>query len=240
MGRILKRTAVLWLALSAPSAFADGLIQSLPDDGAWVRYNVTCARNRREVEDALIATLTLRSVGMTQHNGQPHRWIEFEWRSQNEAGGDEGLEVTKWLILESELRPTGSPREHVARAWERRNAREVRFRNLSETILDDLYLPSPLSDRKSEAVSRTVEYQRGRLDLEHCVTGSSNWQNPTGTTATRMTHRYWAGDSVPFGVAAARQTLEITAGRNVVGQYEWQFEMNDYGMDAASALPNHE
>lgn len=240
MGRILNRTAVLWLALSSPSVFGDGLIQSLPDDGAWVRFNVICARNRRGVEDKLIATLTLRSVGTTQHNGLLHRWIEFEWRAHNEAGGDERREITKWLIPETELGPTGSPRAHAARAWERDDEQEVRSRNLSETILDDLYLPSLLSDRSIQEVPKTVEYQRGRLDLERCVTGLSNRQSSNGTTVTRMTHRYWITDSVPFGVAAARQTLEMTADDNVIGKYEWQLEVNDFGMAAVSALPNHD
>lgn len=239
-------SALLWMAWwPVPEACTDGLIQTLPADGAWVRFNFVCQNeNRGASKESFIGTLTVKSVGSTRHGGQTCRWIEFELRMRDVMGGAESIGIRKWLIPESELAADKDPRSHVTRVWKKDHERDVQTQDLEDAFLDDLFLPGPLRHRKVEEAPKTIEYQRGRIELTRCVTGVSKGTSTAGASTSNAgqsnaSHWYWTADTVPFGVAAATATQEVVHGEIVSNRFEWSLEMNDYGTDAASSLPDH-
>ena len=120
-----RLTAVLTtaaaFALLTSSAVADGLIQKLPTDGNWVRFDMT-GEGRSPSGDVgvtLKGTLTLRSVGRETVDGAECRWIEIETSIEFQRGGTTTQvgEVLKLLIPEKFLAADQNPRAHVLKAW---------------------------------------------------------------------------------------------------------------------------
>ena len=76
--------------LSPASATADGIIQKLPPDGQWSRYDLEFQVLGKEDKPRVLArgSFTIRSVGRKVVNGEVHPWIELEWRYVREKKMD--------------------------------------------------------------------------------------------------------------------------------------------------------
>src|SRR6516165_9575988 len=113
---IIALTTATVFALLAPSAVADGLIQQLPSDGSWVRYDVT-GEGRSPTGEVGVThqgTLTLKSVGRETVDGTECRWIETETKIEFTRAGrnEEFTDVLKLLIPEKFLAADQNPRAH--------------------------------------------------------------------------------------------------------------------------------
>jgi hypothetical protein len=139
--------AVTGLSFAPDPARADGLIQSLPADGAWVRYNFRCRMERGGSQKELIGDLTIKSAGAVQHDGRPHRWIETVLDYRESTGGGERREIEKLLFPESELDGKGSPKSHLVRGWEKDDDQDIRAINVSVGPDDDLWFRARPSGR---------------------------------------------------------------------------------------------
>src|SRR5687768_10209391 len=94
-------TAVLTVPLICAPARADGLLQHLPQDGAWALYDMETTMERPNGSKKMsTGYLKVSSVGKTSENGQPCRWIEVEQTWKNDPSGAEGKEIFKLLVPE--------------------------------------------------------------------------------------------------------------------------------------------
>lgn len=125
---------------AAAAARGDGLIQALPDDGAWALYvyRASGEMSYRFSDDAkppeavmnqiprtatVVGLLTIRSVGKAEADGKPCRWIELEQSVRvagRAAGGGEAdpaqrTIILKLLIPEARLKAGQDPFKHVVR-----------------------------------------------------------------------------------------------------------------------------
>ena len=72
------------LVLLTPAA-ADGLLYRLPEDGAFVRFELEVSSNwKGEGETTHKGTLTMSSVGEAKVDGKPGRWLEIKMEAQLE------------------------------------------------------------------------------------------------------------------------------------------------------------
>ena len=114
MHRISITTAAVFVALAAGPARADGLLYQLPEDGAWVRFDVKITSQR--TENTRKERITMRSVGRMDDSNERCRWIEFKLPEE------ESTQITKVLIAEKYLKKGENPLDHVLRAWRKRGA----------------------------------------------------------------------------------------------------------------------
>jgi hypothetical protein len=238
MQRFLSQTAAFWLVMSASTVQADGLIQSLPADGAWVRFNFHMTREAAtRVEKS--GELTVKSVGQEQHAGRPHRWIEIVLSSHDRMGGGERREVEKFLVPEAELTRDGSPMSHVVRGWMKIDDQDVVARNPNLGPGDSVWMPGAEEVRETVRAPREIEYQRGRLSLDEGLRGRVACTSESGVLQTTEL-QVWTTDHVPFGVGASEHVLTLRKGETDFGTYRYLLEMNDYGTGAVSTLPGHQ
>src|SRR5487761_1132377 len=131
------RSYVLCLVLAGTyaTAFADGLIYQLPEDGAWTRFKVTgdAVPPDGTVKVTLHGTPTVRSVGRAVIDSQPFRWIELESEMTFQKGGKPALanELIKILVPEGDLAKGKNPLAHVVRAYRGMSAETLRELDLT-------------------------------------------------------------------------------------------------------------
>ncbi len=121
MRNLITPLITVVLALSTGSAWADGLLYQLPEDGSWVLFDamVTMTReNDRGVETQNVkeeSSLKMSSVGTSMEDGIPCRWIEFNLTIKFD--NTENVIVAKILIPESSLVEGKNPVENRIRGW---------------------------------------------------------------------------------------------------------------------------
>lgn len=242
IGIVTIAICAMMVLAEANLARADGMIQSLPADGSWVRFNLRATNeNQGAAKEVFVGTLTVKSVGCVQVNGVACRWFEFDWELHDEVRGAPHSAIEKWLIPEAQIGADKSPRLHAVRAWAKWNEEQVETKDVSNAFLDDLLLPDTLRDRKFEELPRTIEYQNGRLEVSRCILGVTTGATSDGISKSTARHQYWICEMIPFGVAAATQTQEIVVnGVTITNRFESTLEMNDYGTGAVSSIPGHE
>lgn len=142
--RILIIAAVLFILplISAP-CFADGLLDRLPADGTWARYEYV---NNVGENETRMGTLWMASVGQATVKGEVCRWIEI--RMEEETFNRPIRKTRKVLVPERHLGRGKSPLKHVVQAWYKsgdRDAKELDFKNFGPL---QVWLASPLDDVK--------------------------------------------------------------------------------------------
>lgn len=231
---LLSVVVSLW---SGPAS-ANFLIQSLPEDGAWVRYHYTYEDDTGE---KFSGKMILRSVGTVVENEKKCRWIEIGYREE----GAEQSGVLKFLFPESELRKGGDPWSHLVRGWMKLDGKKSvepivgNWREEWSSLASDF--PPSLKDVKSVEEEKRVEFQRGQLK---CPKGTQGIWTVAHKNSADVDFRYpveytvWPHTDVPFGVAAAvRKTTFITDGEKT-GEATAEMILEDYGTDAKSELPD--
>src|SRR5688500_4184285 len=107
MSRYALSLAVLMvvaLQLCSRSAWGDGLIRRLPDDGAWARFYDVEEFSGDFVggESSRVLWVTIKSVAQKSFNGQMCRWLEIKFQNEDPEVQGQGS-VWKLLIPESQL-----------------------------------------------------------------------------------------------------------------------------------------
>jgi len=216
------------LTLLPATGRADGLIRTLPKDGAWASFYCS-----EEFDDGFKRDLyvTVQSVEREDVKGEPCRWIEVKNQRPAEwPKGDAG--VWKLLIPEKHLTPDGDPLGHVVRSWSKTTDGVAR-RDVAEG-LPRLYLvlPPAIKGLKEVREEQHFDWQKGRLTSKMTLVGAARHVNRVETV--RTTYRLALSDQVPFGVAGAKLELESSGGYKGTVQY-WLVDM---GTGATSAVPD--
>ncbi|MCH7688373.1 MAG: hypothetical protein IH899_17115, partial [Planctomycetes bacterium] len=96
-------TLITLLLMTTSNVRADGIIQKLPEDGAWVEYfmevSETDVDDPNDVKGAK-GTLTISSVGTETVDGEKCRWIEIYVTIKQDNRNEEDQIILKLLLRE--------------------------------------------------------------------------------------------------------------------------------------------
>lgn len=222
----------LLVCLSLIVGFADepptgALLQTLPEDGVWSKFEVTVKIDSRELPTTWFA----RSVGQAFHDGKECRFVELE---QMESGPELAHTIWRLLIAESEFGANKHPLSKAVKIWHKAKDTEAKLiMELNE--FDPIFasfVSGPETDRKHEPEKAKLVWQRGELECE-VITGRS--QAMIGTAKIELQHRVLREKSLPFGFAGAYETLKIEGQPVVITA---KFLLVDHGNKAEAKLPH--
>ena len=204
-----------------PQSGPQPLLQTLPKDGAWVSYYVLMKINGDENQVEWKAA----SVGTKQVDGAPHRWLELSAK-----GGGEVYAVYKALIPELKFAPGKNPLHDAKEIWVRRQ--EDTPRRIASIREDDphldLLLSGPVSNVKKLDETKTVDWQKGRLE---CEVWEGENKLETQFLKIKNTQRLLKHQSVPFGIAGAK--VQLSGGGQTA---EVEYVLDNFGT-GAETLP---
>lgn len=222
-------------------AVAGGLIQKLPEDGAWVQYHMNYEFfGPGAVDEEGTGSWTVKSVGTATANGDMCRWIEFE-ETLNGPKREYSL-VTKFLIPEQYLvSGDHDPLSHAVRQWYRRteDGKEqdpVKLEGPLSHGWYSMYLPGSPRSTKEVSQPRKFPYQRGDLACQTALEEEIEHQ-VGGTHRMRFKNTLWQHRDVPFGAAGARYvTTAFDETSKPIWTFVRKFSLNDFGTGATSDL----
>ena len=220
-------TAVLLAAASPSRAVADGLVQKLPADGAWVEYHLVIVGGGNEI----IGTLRLQSVGRETADDTPSRWIEIVMRPADEATP---TTIYRMQIPEQRLTRGVDPVDFAARAWEKQGDGEPKptdSRSLNRGFVG-AFLHGPPQSAKKLTETRKIACQQGTLEASG-IAGHRKLDLPNlqGTLKSQA----WLHAKVPFGAAALTVELLDSQNRSTL---RVELVVNDFGTGAEPLLPD--
>src|SRR5260221_570307 len=99
---------VLLLAIGPSLAYAEPLIQTLPEDGEWVAFHV----NMNVAGQATTPVWTVKSVGKKEIADVKYRWIELQSKE-----GERNVIMLKCLVAETEFGNGKNPLAHALQVF---------------------------------------------------------------------------------------------------------------------------
>lgn len=231
-------TMAVVLAMSAGTAYADGLLYQLPEDGSWVSYDIKLSGQFGDRQFEGQGTLTMKSVGQSTENGEPCRWIEF--RSDTKFGERERTSIYKLLIPEKFLKKGEAPLDHLVRGWRKFGDGEpeaVENANGLRTIRSYLVGPLPSVKKLDKEV---VESKLGRLECDG-LTGQTEYTYTRGDNQSQVQAEYRTRlhKQAPFGVVSCQIKSTITRDGEVRGTITSTLKLADFGTTALTELPKY-
>lgn len=234
------------LVLVPLAARADGLIDRLPNDGAWAEFEVTGkgigadGQSRTTID----GKLTLSSVGREEVSGEPCRWIEIKSQMRDLRGENraETTGVLKLLLVERRLQRGQEPLAGIAKAWRQHPGMDdgkikqldLKGEGLREVQSLDEFLHGPAWDvAELEAVE--VDSKLGNLP---CKGLRCTEVQKAGGAEMRLTVIVRLNDQAPFGVVSYEYEKERLRDGKSVGKRTMELKLVDFGQGAASALPD--
>lgn len=226
---------VAWCGPVASGCRADGLIDQLPPDGSWVRYQATLTNASGADKSQITGTITIASVGkrITEDQG-PCRWLEIV--SELSDGKNKQVSVGKFLIPDTALARGQNPRNFIVKAWGKDATGLKEEGNLPEDVgsMLDMLLHGPLEDAKpiAEAV---VDTKLGKLT---CTGTSGSRSRKLGSETESMSLKVASrlNAKVPFGVVEYAAKFSV-AGSEPPQTGSIRLLYEDSGKDAKSAMP---
>jgi hypothetical protein len=205
------------------------LVQTLPQDGVWVTFNVNGKFDGQE----RLPTWTLRSVGQAFHGGKQCRFIEMEQASEQPQ-----LPNMTWrfLVPEDEFGEGKDPISKAVKCWVKIGAEEpelVESLQLKDGVFA-MSLAGPKRNLKHEEAKKKINWQQG--DLE-CAVISGHNEVELGIAKFSMSHRVMRHKDVPFGLAGMQQDLNISFGDQKKSA-TIKIILRDHGKDAKAKLPD--
>ena len=221
----------LLVCLSLVVGFADepqtgALLQTLPEDGVWSKFEVMVKIDNRELQTTWVAS----SVGKAFHDGKECRFVELE---QMESGPEFAHTIWRLLVAESEFGADKHPLSKAVKIWHKTKDAEAKLITELKEVdpVFASFVSGPETDRKREAEKSKLVWQRGELECE-VITGLSEAR--IGTAKIELRHRVLRDKSLPFGFAGAHETLKIEGQPVVITA---KFMLVDHGNKAEAKLP---
>lgn len=246
--KLWKTTLLLLLAVAvaSQSAFAGGFVQKLPKDGTWVEYNMEAKGDAGGTAIEMSGTMKLKSVGTVTENGEKYRWIEIE--STMEVMGMKQHSVMKALVREKDFKAGAKGPVKVLRGWQQNQRGDMKMeaKKLTEEELSPdgqmsfLFGPKLKGEKKIKS-KKTIEYQKGKLQIESASTGTMEIQaSPKAPDFKQKGNlTIWKHKSVPTGTAAMEMAMETWRKDKLLSKMKMTISVQDYGKGAKSALPDN-
>ena len=166
-------------------------LYSLPPDGTWVEYTWT-ARGPDGQEQS--GTLRISSVGRTERQGAPHRWVEFKLEAK--AGERTQTKLRKLLIPESAFAGGRSPLGAAVEAYAQNRPGGPVTRLTPAQVNDFLGLGIGPSGVPIRSVG---EHEEVETELGRFITRRVTAVGPAGERT--LEYHGWLTARVPFGWA---------------------------------------
>ena len=228
-------TIVLFLAVAPRFVSAGGPVQSLPEDGCWVKFFLEVETGGDDGKHT--GTWTISSVGSKTVDGEKCRWIEIE---EHIDKSDDGKPYTRWykfLVREKDLTPGGDLLGHLVEYWQKEGKNKAVKRTGSRALMLAMFLRSTPKTGKPVAKAKRVMWQKGQFTIAKA-------EEQTQTTAKeddrlRVTVRdlVWKKADIPFGTAAVHTSVKLI--RKGLPTYTWvrRLSLANHGTNAKSKLP---
>lgn len=237
----LATIAALGLAVSAARA-GGGLLQTLPKDGSWAKYYVEL-KNSAQPKENTTGILKIASVGRVAENGEDCRWIELDFRG--EQNGMKNSQVLKLLLREKDLRAGSKATIQPVRGYMQEDDGKPKELIEANAVLVRLFttlVAGRATETKPEKQGRTVDSLRGRLKIAEAETGKLTFrpdENAADGLKFHIRQSLWKHKNVPFGVAAMRLAVEAREKQKTTQTMRFTFDVQDYRTSGArSVLPN--
>lgn len=197
---MLRYPLLIVVTISANTALADPLFQTLPEDGIGVKFHVNMVINGAEQ----IRSWKILSVGKRTTSDKPARWIELHGVAYD------GTPVKfKLLIPESEFGRGKNPLGNATEAW--RKIRDQSPEKLEDFKTADAYfytlLSGPGKDVKKLDDKKAIGWQKGNFDCDVLEGTSRLLLGPLNMT---VKHRCFRHEKAPFGFVGTEQEFEVT------------------------------
>lgn len=206
-----------------------GPISELPADGAWAEYELELRRTQNGRTETHTLRQRLASVGRTEIEGQPARWIELTLRM------GEGPPIkTKVLIPERAFSGDNSPLARASVVWSQRGDDEPHRREFSpEDVRGPLgtLFPGKLSEAAA-LDNRTFNVKPAGEITASGRSGRAMLRDPRG--ADELQYQIWSNAEVPFRLVAA-DIEELSPDR--AADRHISLRLLEFGKDAESTLP---
>jgi len=237
--------AAITMLLPVTPMQADGLIQKLPADGTWARYDLQWHGPSPAGELAVLRkeTMTVSSVGQIVTEQEQCRWIEI--RHASEHDGREVVSELKMLIPEKYLLAGMNPLGHVIKAWSRHpavnggapqeivdltgeQARPIR-------ALTDMFIGLPAEVRMLDETS----IETTKLGKLKCPGLAARHVLTRGNLESTFDYEVRLHDKAPFGIVMfSSASIHKEGGVTKVPAYLTVLRLSDFGSDAKSNLPD--
>ena len=236
-------TSLLVAILCQSTACAEGLLFQLPEDGAWVSYDIDAkAINPDGTDVALIGTLTVSSVGKVKSGGEMCRWIEIV--TDAKRAGEPFVDVDKLLIPERHLGKGKDPLAHVIKWW------------TQHSMHDGMPKEVPLKPAPSEGhiqklrpllhapyqVSRGLDPATvdGKLGDLRCKGVSAKETSDAMGASFESTFTIRTHEKVPFGVVSWELDLRVSRNGQPLGRSQMKLKAAATGLNRKSKLPDQQ
>lgn len=224
--RIVAAALVVFVVASSVVR-AEPLLQTLPEDGAWVAFQGTVDENGQKQS----LNWTVKAVGKKDVAGVACRWIEMA-----ATEGEKNLILIKCLVPESDFGKGKHPLGAAKQVFVKRG--EEQTMDVGSLLAADpphaLFLQGPGADAKKLDEKEAIETQSGKLDCD-VITGTN--QLEFGGLKLSMTTRLLQSDKIPFGLAGAKLQFTVTVNGNAQ-MVKAEMTFKESGKDAKSALPD--
>lgn len=223
------------LSATADEPKTGALLQTLPADGVWTKFDVNVKLNGQE----FVLAVTARSVGQAFQFGKQCRILELEQTNDNPPSDSIpqlGNLTWRLVVPEDAFGEGKDPLSKAGKIWLKIDKQDPEVVESVEQK-DPFYatlLQGPKSHLKAEEAKEKVTWQRG--DLECSVVSGENGSE-FGIVKLTVTHRVFRHRDVPFGIAGLQQELKASIG----GQEQKaviRVSLRDYGKDAKPKLPD--
>jgi len=240
MRSFLIATSIAILMWTTTDARADGLFFQLPEDGAWVEYEVAAAEtNRDDSKRKGAGSLKISSVGTETVGGTKCRWIEIESVSKRDKS-EPRTSIWKLLIPEKHLHRGETPHEHIVRAWAKRGNRPAREIDKSRLEVLLMFLTGPPKASKT-LKPKIIETKAGKLKCAG-LAGELYTEVPEGGAGTKAamsaTVETRLHKKAPFGVAWCKFDIVADNPRTgkLIERTAITLKLSDEGTGAVSEL----
>lgn len=218
--RILIATAALViLPLMVKSSFAGGLLDRLPADGTWARFEYVNSVGQNSTRKG---SLWMASVGQTTVKGEACRWIEI--RMDEKTLKFPINKTYKVLVPERHLGRGKCPLKHIIRAWSKSGDRDAKVldpENIAGPL--EIWLVSPLKDVE-QLEEEVISSELGELACPG-IKESGKLLDKEVEITTRLHPK------APFGVVTYEFRQKTDAG------FVSAMKLTDFGDGAKSRVP---
>lgn len=240
----LYRMVLVVLCSGLPSAvLADGLIDQLPPDGSWVRFQASGTEESADGKVAkLTGTITLSSVGEVKVKEEACRWIELTQEMKRDDVP--AVSVHKLLLLEKQLAKGKDPLDDVQKAWFRdakvANGVPQVIQKHEDSGSEQFQLLRSFLHGRTFASQRLkaieVDSKLGKLSCEGLLAQARFETGLRENNEFTWMHRMHP--SAPFGVVAYEFERKFVKEGEVTKTVMWKLKLVDFGKDAKSKLPD--
>jgi len=225
------------------TALAGGLIEQLPADGSWVRFDMIPSDSHFGSKPAPEPeVLTVSSVGVVTVDGEKCRWIELKIVPK---AHEDMPRFVKYLVPEQYLTAKEDPMSHVLKLGQMDGVRFGPTNTVVEAVWSDkpdfrkvpyhMFLCGPLT-KVVTLPNVSVETNLGKLDCS-VVTGRYEYDG-NDILAFRGTFENQLHKKAPFGVVAMRVMIETMQDGLSYEHTTWSLSWIDTGTNAKSEVPN--